>query len=375
MRLNSADRARILAAATEQFGPDVAVLLFGDRLINPNIKDHLADMFYEAVRRGDDESAEKFLAWIFHNVNDRLFAPILVEEAGKFYFPSDDERVREAKSHALKACALSAMELWRRMPSRQNAQECAVPGPEAIEVRKPAILETLKFLLMEVADCWRETGEESISDAMFQFLCCLDLGSHEEEKVLLNVIRDATGLSFPEERLVRHILSIEPEDHPEKAGQLNEIRKILAIALARNSDPEVSALRVGYAYFMSDLSKGAHRFIERLFRQVQEMENNVEILRRTFSNDPPEGYEGVPCMLPVNIRFVSLGKISIVFCVRIDRSDSKQDHEWINRAKRNILKWQELSKCGVGFEAFVFVGVRRFYTRHVNCPVSEEQQQ
>jgi predicted nucleotidyltransferase len=32
MRLNSVDRTRILAAAAEQFGPDVAVLLFGSRV-------------------------------------------------------------------------------------------------------------------------------------------------------------------------------------------------------------------------------------------------------------------------------------------------------------------------------------------------------
>ncbi|MDP3735385.1 MAG: hypothetical protein Q8R39_03090 [bacterium] len=215
-----------------------------------------------ALGGGEGEQARQYIGWLMRASDDCHLVPVATLSSGTYNLPETEE-VQQARERALIARVDLAMRLYTLVPGWIMSWNWHWNG------KIEALSKTMPTLLREITTAWRDSVSEKESDRIFAFLNTeglLQVGLPENFKpelraMIQEAVREVTDRRFPAGRLGRHLALLRSDVGYGEQQHLSEIRRLLAIAWARNSDFERLQLVVQATDALPGKSKAAFRLL------------------------------------------------------------------------------------------------------------------
>lgn len=264
----------------------------------------------------------------------------------EFVLSSEDKKKIRLK--AKKESTLKTIELYGALPPSEMRA-----GERRHEL---TLFKTRKAMLTLVAEAWQDTEDEEEADNCFNFLLGVVKSTklHEEDKLLQDVIREATDRGFPLNRLVRHFLLIPQPDKfslSDYAHKIKTLAGILAIAWARNSEfTNIASLFRAVQPVLMIAQEGWRTDAQVAFELVGQLASEIALLdqgaKELLKMMQPEWYSSDKVPGEIRLTYSGLSLVEVLIEGEIGSSwrrpfKDSEGHEWFEKARDFVIKWRE----------------------------------
>lgn len=312
----------------------------------------LEETFFLAVECNADEEASNHYKLLQQSFLEIEMAPRAEETEGYTHGEKDVMRSRANSARTLKTIELYAKISGIRKLT--DGEYCRVENWS--NPKDPALLDTKKEMLEQVASQWKDAPDDDEADKCFEFLfTAFQFTSHHKEDENFNgLMRAATPEWFSTNRLERSLLLLSKKNREYQAKyKVRDLANILGNAWVRNSDyaekeRTFRAVRP-IAALRSDIFSGgriaaAFDFLSRTSAEIAQFHLALDEL---FASMKSRDAMQVPGNRQIYYHSTKWATVRIVVEInpgyyRSTLREVKQDgHKWFELARDYTIKWQE----------------------------------
>jgi hypothetical protein len=311
--------------------------------------------FLRAIDHKDDEAARILYALLRKNFVDAVAVSATRERDGEESLTRDEAEAIVANANRF--CTLKTMELYAKISGIRklvDGEYCRVENWS--NPKDPALLETKKAMLEQIASRWKDTSDDEEADKCFEFLfTAFQFTSHHKEDENFNgLMRAATPEWFSTNRLERSLLLLSKKSREHQAKyKVRDLANILGNAWVRNSDyakkeRTFRAVRPIAALWSDLFSEGritaAFDFLGRTSAEIAQFHLALDEL---FASMKKRDVMQVPGNRQISYHSTKWATVRIEVEIdpsyyRSSRKDIGEDgHKWFELARDYTVKWRE----------------------------------